>query len=220
VRHAYGRKIRKCNALAPVRPLRLNRRRIVAIRPGAGPWLRNVQLAFSRFTSVGLLPSRIPRNTGCRNRSSRVQSVNLHCSSDVAEAAESLMARSHGRLRLAVEIRRLSAGERTKKWHSLATDILQRFVAAVSKLPGQKVFSVLLQIRVHGISSTTTARQRRQLARRMLHRRKTKNPQRPMNSKRRSASRSQPTRADGSANRLRPSPCAAAPLPPYSCCPN
>ena len=46
--------------------------------PGfCNPALRSLQLAFSRTTSVGLLCSRIPRNTGCRNRSSRVHSVYL-----------------------------------------------------------------------------------------------------------------------------------------------
>jgi hypothetical protein len=46
-------------------------------RFGVEPGLRTFQLAFSRTTSVGLLASRIPRNTGCRRRSSRVHSVNL-----------------------------------------------------------------------------------------------------------------------------------------------
>ena len=67
--------------------LRLNRSRFVAVRSGTfdclgvlgfcNRVLRSFQLAFSRTTSVGLLSSRIPRNTGCRNRSSRVHSVNL-----------------------------------------------------------------------------------------------------------------------------------------------
>jgi hypothetical protein len=37
----------------------------------------NLWLAFSRTTSFEFLCSRIPRNTACRNRSSRVHSVNL-----------------------------------------------------------------------------------------------------------------------------------------------